>query len=85
MTRAVPIGTRHGMYQSSDRAALDFSRLAAIRRCCRRPHFALHGASAVPADLVAKAKKYGAVMRELAASDAQLTKAIAHGHFQSEH
>ena len=40
----------------------------------------MHGASAVPADLVAKAKKYGAVMQGArGVSDAQLTKAIAHG------
>ena len=76
---AVSIGTRHGMYKFSDRVALDFSRLAAIRQDAGVP-LVLHGASAVPADLVAKAKEYGAVIEGArGVSAAQPTKALAHG------
>ncbi len=76
---AVSVGTRHGMYKFEDRVALDLSRLEKIRRAAGVP-LVLHGASAVPQALVEKAKRFGAKLEGArGVSDAQLSKAIAHG------
>lgn len=56
---AVSIGTSHGVYKFKGQAFLDFERLRQIARVVSLP-IVLHGASGVPADLVSKAKKFGA-------------------------
>jgi fructose-bisphosphate aldolase class II len=50
---AVSVGTAHGVYNVR-RPAIDFDRLAAIRRAVPA-HLVLHGGSGVPADMVREA------------------------------
>ncbi len=55
----VTIGTSHGAFKFKGEPRLDFDRLAAIAGLIDSP-IVLHGASAVPADDVALAERYGA-------------------------
>ncbi|MFZ2955759.1 MAG: class II fructose-1,6-bisphosphate aldolase [Candidatus Ozemobacteraceae bacterium] len=56
---AVAIGTSHGAYKFKGDAQLDFKRLAEIEKKLPGFPLVLHGASSVPADLVAICNKYG--------------------------
>ncbi len=58
---AIAIGTSHGAYKFKGEPKLDFERLREIREKVDVP-LVLHGASGVPADIVGKAKKYGAAL-----------------------
>jgi fructose-bisphosphate aldolase class II len=62
---AIAIGTSHGAFKFSGEARLDFERLAEIKKAVDAVvgydfPLVLHGASSVPADLVAECNKYGA-------------------------
>ena len=58
---AIAIGTSHGAYKFKGESRLDFERLAEIREKLPKNYpLVLHGASSVPAELVAEAEKYGA-------------------------
>jgi fructose-bisphosphate aldolase class II len=56
---AVAIGTSHGAYKFKGKPKLDFKRLTKIKEKTGIP-LVLHGASSVPAWIIAKATKYGA-------------------------
>jgi fructose-bisphosphate aldolase class II len=56
---AVAIGTSHGAYKFKGEPKLDFKRLTKIKEKTGIP-LVLHGASSVPAWIIAKATKYGA-------------------------
>jgi fructose-bisphosphate aldolase class II len=56
---AIAIGTSHGAYKFKGDAKLDFKRLAEIESGLPNFPLVLHGASSVPADLVAVCNKYG--------------------------
>lgn len=61
---AVAIGTSHGPRKFHGKPTLDFDRLAAIERRLPRHPLVLHGASAVPADLVRECNRYGGTIDE---------------------
>lgn len=60
---AVAIGTSHGAYKFKGESKLDFDRLKKIREVVSIP-LVLHGASAVPQEIIAKAENYGAHFEE---------------------
>ncbi len=57
---AVAIGTAHGAYKFTGEPALDFDRLAAIKKALPGFPLVLHGASSVPQEYVALANEFGA-------------------------
>jgi len=76
---AIAIGTSHGAYKFSGKAKLDIKRLREIRKIVKIP-LVLHGASGVPAEVVRKARLYGAKLSDTSGvSDAQLRLAIKNG------
>lgn len=60
---AVAIGTSHGAYKFKGPSKLDFERLKVIHSKVDIP-LVLHGASIVPQEVLAEARKYGAVLNE---------------------
>ncbi len=76
---AVAIGTSHGAYKFHGNAHLDLERLAAIRKVVDVP-LVLHGASAVPVELLAQANQYGGKITDAEGVPAeQIRAAIARG------
>jgi len=56
---AISIGTSHGAYKFKDKPKLDFKRLQIINDVVDIP-LVLHGASAIPQNIVKKGVRYGA-------------------------
>lgn len=56
---AIAIGTSHGAYKFKGEPTLDFERLDKIQKLLPGFPLVLHGASSVPADLVAVCNQYG--------------------------
>lgn len=76
---AVAIGTSHGAYKFTKEAKLDIKRLQQIKNKVNIP-LVLHGASSVPSDLNAYAKKNGLILGNAkGVPTAQLKQAISHG------
>jgi fructose-bisphosphate aldolase class II len=76
---AISIGTSHGAHKFKGAAELDLARLKEIKQIVEIP-LVLHGASSVPDDLVALAKKYGAKLDDTAGvPDELLRKAVSLG------
>lgn len=76
---AIAIGTSHGAFKFSGKAKLDISRLKQIKKVVNVP-LVLHGASCVPKELVAKAKKFGAkIVGAEGVPDAQIKVAVKNG------
>lgn len=74
---AVAIGTSHGAFKAA--ARLDIKRLKKIKKLVKIP-LALHGASGVYRDIVAKAEKYGAKLESAKGnSDTEIQVSIAAG------
>jgi fructose-bisphosphate aldolase class II len=61
---AIAIGTSHGAYKFKGDALLDFDRLRRIHSLLPNYPLVLHGASSVPADLIAEANRYGAKIQD---------------------
>ncbi|MBI4016115.1 MAG: class II fructose-1,6-bisphosphate aldolase [Candidatus Aenigmarchaeota archaeon] len=76
---AIAIGTSHGAYKFKGKAKLDIKLLAEIKKKVKIP-LVLHGASGVPAAVVAKAQKYGAKLgKPEGVPDSQIKEAIKNG------
>jgi fructose-bisphosphate aldolase class II len=60
---AVAVGTSHGAYKFKGDAKLAFDRIDVIKKKTGIP-LVLHGASGVPKELVARAEKYGAQLKD---------------------
>ncbi len=76
---AISIGTSHGIHKFKGTPKLDFNILKEIRKNVKIP-LVLHGASAIPQDIVKKANKYGAKIRKAKGlPNIQLKKAIKLG------
>ena len=76
---AVAVGTSHGAYKFRSEPRLDFERLEAISKKIDLP-LVLHGASSVPAWIIEKASKYGAVLEGAKGiPDEHIKKAISLG------
>ncbi len=77
---AVAIGTSHGAYKFKGEAKLDFNRLAEIEKMLPGFPLVLHGASSVPADLVAICNQYGGKMPDaMGVPEEMITKASKGG------
>ncbi|MBI4121755.1 MAG: class II fructose-bisphosphate aldolase [Parcubacteria group bacterium] len=75
----VAIGTAHGAFKFLHKPKLDLARLEQIRTAISIP-LVLHGASAVPANYVALANKYGGRIKGAKGnSDAEIRQAIIRG------
>jgi fructose-bisphosphate aldolase, class II len=76
---AIAIGTSHGAYKFKGKSALRLDILKEIKQRINVP-LVLHGASAVPKNLVAQAQKYGANLTGVhGVSSAQVKQAIKYG------
>ena len=76
---AIAIGTSHGAYKFKAKSHLDLKRLGEIRKKVKIP-LVLHGASSIPKDIVAKAKRYGAKLGStVGVSEYQVRKAVKLG------
>ncbi len=76
---AIAIGTSHGAYKFAGKAKLDIKRLAEIKKKLKMP-LVLHGASGVPAAVVAKAERFGARLgNPEGVPDSQISAAIRNG------
>ncbi len=76
---AVAIGTSHGAYKFAGAGKLNLDILSEIKRRLRMP-LVLHGASGLPASVVAKAKKYGVRLGKAeGVPDSQISKAVKLG------
>lgn len=78
---AIAIGTHHGAHKFTHSPKLDFKRLSAIRKATRNQvPLVLHGASAVPRELVAQANRFGARIEHASGvPDAMLREAVRLG------
>jgi fructose-bisphosphate aldolase class II len=78
-TLAVAIGTSHGAYKFAGKSKLDIKRLKEIKKKLKIP-LVLHGGSGIPADIISKAKKYGAKFgKPKGVSDFEMKKAVRNG------
>jgi len=76
---AIAIGTSHGAHKFKGKSKLDFKRLKEIKKRLKMP-LVLHGGSGVPANIVAKARKYGAkISGAKGVLDSQIKKAVKLG------
>jgi fructose-bisphosphate aldolase class II len=76
---AVAIGTSHGAYKFKGKTELDYNVLHEIKKKVDIP-LVLHGASAIPKDVVEKINKYGGSIKDSqGVDDDSLKKAIAGG------
>lgn len=76
---AVAIGTSHGAYKFAGAGKLNLKILSEIKRKLRMP-LVLHGASGLPACVVAKAKKYGVRLGKAeGVPDSQISRAVKLG------
>ncbi len=76
---AVAVGTSHGAYKFKCKPELAIDRITEIKKLTKLP-LVLHGASGVPKQLLDKAKKYGAKLKDAqGVPDEQIKKAIAAG------
>ncbi|MBI4144083.1 class II fructose-1,6-bisphosphate aldolase [Candidatus Woesearchaeota archaeon] len=76
---AIAIGTSHGAYKFAGKQQLDTGRLKVINELITTP-LVLHGASAVPKEIIEKAKKYGAQLEGAeGVPEEQITRAIKNG------
>jgi len=76
---AVAVGTSHGAYKFKGEPRIDLERLEAIRERVRVP-LVLHGASGVPAGLVAELSELGIALEGASGvPDEQITEAIRRG------
>jgi len=76
---AIAIGTSHGAYKFAGKAQLDLQRLREIALTIGVP-LVLHGASSVPADLVARAKKAGMKLDDAeGVPEEQIAQAVRNG------
>ncbi|MEI7741617.1 MAG: ketose-bisphosphate aldolase [bacterium] len=76
---AISVGTAHGAYKFEDKTELDYKRIAEIKKLTKMP-LVLHGASNVPAELVALAEHHGADLTGArGVADSALKKAVSLG------
>lgn len=76
---AIAIGTSHGAFKFAGKAKLDINRLKQIKALVKTP-LVLHGASCVPQDLLARAKKFGAKIENAeGVPDSQISLAVKNG------
>jgi len=76
---AVAVGTSHGAYKFAGAGKIDIARIREIKRRLNMP-LVLHGASGVPSDVVALAKKYGAKLgKPEGVPDSQISAAVKAG------
>lgn len=76
---AVAVGTSHGAYKFQGSPKLDLERIAVIKEKTGT-FLVLHGASAVPPDLVAQAQRYGAQLKGAqGVPDTMLQEAVRRG------
>lgn len=82
---AIAIGTAHGAFKFKGETILDFERLKKIKELTKMP-LVLHGASGIPADLVARAQAHSDILGDAArlenahgVSDEAIKKAVSLG------
>lgn len=76
---AIAVGTSHGAYKFKCKPELAIDRITEIKKLTKMP-LVLHGASGVPKEILDKAKKYGAKLKDAqGVPDEQIKKAIAAG------